>query len=204
MYCIKDGYRHNENPLYFVDDTGEIVWQPDVYPFALEVADERGAKAIVDIGCGRAGKLAALQAEHPDRRYIGIDYGANIEWCRERYDWGEWLEEDFDQPHIIVAAGAVIVCADVIEHLRRPEHLLAAIHGSGCVAVVLSTPERERTYCMDHDGPPTNPCHVREWNLGEFDELLRQSGFEIEHLGVTRSNDAGAGEKTILALARPC
>jgi len=202
-YCIKAGYRHNGSPQYFIDDTGEIVWQPDVYPFAQQIALDRDIRGIVDIGCGRAGKLAALQAQRPDWRYVGIDYGANIEWCRERYGWGEWLEEDFDRPHAIDAEDAVIVCADVIEHLREPEHLLAAIHESGCVAAVLSTPERERAYCGDHDGPPTNPCHVREWTLEEFGKFLRSSGFEVEHLGVTRSNDVGGGDKTTLARVRP-
>ena len=204
MYCIKAGYRHNESPSYFVDDTGETIWQPDVYPFARDAAIERGVEAIVDIGCGRAGKLATLQAEHPDWRYVGIDYGANMEWCRERYGWGEWREVDIDRPCEIDAKGAIVVASDVIEHLREPEHLLAAIHESGCAAAVFSSPERLAAYCGEHDGPPTNLCHVREWTIPEFREFLEESGFEVGHIDLTRSNDAGGGDKTLLALARPC
>lgn len=203
-YSIKPGYRANLNPTYFIDDTGEIVWQPDVYPFAAEAAVRLGARRIVDIGCGRAGKLASLHDGHPDWEFVGIDYGANIEWCREHYGWGEWREVDLDRPHVIEAEGAIVVASDVIEHLREPEHLLAAIRDSGCVAAVLSTPERLAAYCGEHDGPPTNPCHVREWTIPEFRDLLSGSGFEVAEIGLTRSNNVGGGEKTLLALARPC
>jgi len=39
------------------------------------------------------------------------------------------------------------------------------------------------------------------WNCEEFKALLQWAGFELIHLGLTRSNDAGPDEKTILAIA---
>lgn len=203
MYRIKSGYQERSEPAYFLDDTGRVTHQPDVYEYARRVAIDLDAPGLVDIGCGWAPKLAAAHELHPDWRFVGVDYGANIAQCRDRYDWGEWLEVDLEEPHEIDAEGAVIVSADVIEHLRDPTHLLAAICESGCAAAVLSTPERDLTWGTDHNGPPPNPCHVREWNQAEFGEFLCDAGFTVEHLGLTRSDDAGTGEKTILALVRP-
>lgn len=203
MYAIKPGYRHRKVPSYFSDDPREVVFQPDVYEFARKLAIEKGCERIVDVGCGWAGKLADVYAQHPDWRFTGIDFGSNIVQCRADYDWGEWLEVELDASHEIDAEGGIIVCADVIEHLREPEHLLDSIRSSGCAAAVLSTPERDLCNGPDDMGPPINFCHVREWNREEFGRLLVDAGFTVEHLGLTRSNSGGPAEHTILAVVTP-
>jgi hypothetical protein len=71
----------------------------------------------------------------------------------------------------------------------------------GAAAVIFSTPERDLTGGESDNGPPENPCHVREWNFEEFKALLEWAGFELIHFGLTRSNDAEPDEKTILAIA---
>jgi hypothetical protein len=203
MYAIKDGYQERPRPAYFLDDPRDVTYQPDVYEFARQLALERGATGIVDIGCGWAAKLATVREQQPDWRFVGVDHGQNLEWCRANHGWGEWVWTDLEQAHEIDARGAVIVSADVIEHLCQPEHHLTAIRESGCAAAVFSTPERDLTWGADHNGPPPNPCHVREWNLEEFGALLRDFDLPPDHLGLTRSDDAGTGEKTILAVVSP-
>lgn len=199
-YAIKDGYEHREEPAYFVDDSGAgITFQVDVYWYAFGVGVELAATGLIDIGCGRADKLAQIQAHRPDWRYDGIDFGPNIDWCRTHLSWGTWLEMDLEQQQHIDARDSVIVCADAIEHLRDPSYLLKTIKASNCAAAVLSTPERDLTSGTEHMGPPPNPCHVREWNLEEFGDLLNGAGLNVEHLGLTRSNDQGPGAHTILA-----
>lgn len=199
VFEIKTGYTERAEPAYFLDDPKGVLYQPDVYWYAFGVAVEIRATGVVDVGCGYAPKLAALHDHRPDWRYLGVDHGPNIEHCARAYDWGEWLTVDLDQPHTYDAKGAVIVCADAIEHLVDPAFLLDGIRTSGCVAAVISTPERDLTWGTEHAGPPPNPCHVREWNLPEFGDYLELAGFRIDHLGLTRSDDAGTGEKTILA-----
>ena len=63
------------------------------------------------------------------RRYsllpIGLDYGANLVHCRNSYREGQWIEADFENPdrNLLgpdVLEQAVIICSDLIEHLRDP------------------------------------------------------------------------------------
>ena len=85
----------------------------------------------------------------------------------------------------------------------RPEHLLHKLRGAfdrGAAAVLLSTPERARTWGADHDGPPPNTCHVREWTLEELGALLEREGFAWGDLELTRSNDAESRLATSFAL----
>lgn len=208
-FFIKNGYSARSKPQYFTDELPEwgITWQPDVYPIAAEFALKRGSKKIVDIGCGTALKLAKLHRQHPDWEFIGIDYGANFDWCKANHGFGTWIEADLE--YGILRAGnfavqkSILICSDVIEHLVNPLPLLRLIRNllrQGATAVIFSTPERDLTRGENDNGPPLNPYHVREWNCAEFKALLEWAGFELIHLGLARSNDAEPDEKTILAI----
>src|SRR3712207_4197065 len=79
QYFIKDGYVARAEPDYFHDVTADelgIVHQPDVYPFAAHIARHYGCSRIVDLGCGRGDKLAALS---PEFRIVGVDIGPNLQ-----------------------------------------------------------------------------------------------------------------------------
>lgn len=202
QYFLKPGYRSRSAPEYFVDEELNAVWQPDVYPEAAALARRLGAGSIVDVGCGTAGKLAAL---HPEFAVVGIDYGPNIEKCRERYDFGTWVEVDLDRDDSLLVddfQDAVLVCADVIEHLVNPERTLRLLRGAldgGARALLLSTPERELYNEPGHPGPPPNSAHVREWALDELRQFMASEGLD-GFLGLTRSNDVMPYMQTILAV----
>jgi SAM-dependent methyltransferase len=206
-FFLKNGYSARSNPEYFTDELQGIIWQPDVYPIAAEFAVEKGSNKIIDIGCGRALKLAKLHRQRPDWEFIGIDHGANVSWCRANHEFGTWIEADLE--YGILRTGnfavekSILICSDVIEHLVNPVPFLRLIRNllrQGATAVIFSTPERDLTRGKSDNGPPDNPCHVREWNSEEFRALLEWAGFELIHLGLTRSNDAEPDEKTILAI----
>lgn len=203
-YRIKDGYRHRPDPAY-ADESGhgDVVWQPDVYPEAARLAELLGASVIVDVGCGVGTKLAAL---YPRFEVVGLDLpGPNLDACRTRYPFADWLEHDVESnlplpvPEVVLSR-SVIVCSDVIEHLRQPERLLRALRSAivEARAAVLSTPDRERTWGPDHNGPPPNPCHVREWSTPELASFLDDMGFHHRSMAHTRSNDTHLEKKTIL------
>ena len=177
-----------------------MFYQPDVYQRTAEIARRVGAHRIIDIGCGDGEKLVAL---HPEFDVMGIDYRENLAQCRNNHDAGTWLEHDIESDDPLPVEdfhGAVVVCADVIEHLVRPERLLAKVRAalSTCSAVVMSTPERNLRRGVHHAGPPPNLAHVREWSITEFRALLAAEGF-IGSVSLTRSNDRSPVCNTILA-----
>ncbi len=204
-YCIAGRYQARPVPEYYADEPSGILWQPDVYPEARRIARAVGARTIVDLGSGNGAKLAPM---HPEFAIVGVDMGSNLDFVRRHHPQGTWVEHDFEQPGALplddeLLDGSVVVCADVIEHLMRPEHLLAKLRDAfdrGAAAVLLSTPERVHTWGREHAGPPPNPCHVREWTLEELGALLEREGFEFGDLELTRSNDAENRMATSLAI----
>jgi 2-polyprenyl-3-methyl-5-hydroxy-6-metoxy-1,4-benzoquinol methylase len=206
-FFVKGGYQSRETPAY--DDafaTPGTVWQPRVYVAAAAVARALGSKKIVDVGAGNGEKLAGLGASF---ELVGIDMGPNLDRARERYPHIRWVERDLDDGHGLglepgLLDGAVIVCADVIEHLRRPEAILkslrSALEDDGARCVVLSTPDRELNWGARHGGPPPNPGHVREWARRELAALLAATGFDHGRLVLTQSRTGSPLRNTILAV----
>jgi len=204
VYFLKPGYQSRERPDYFLDDLDGVVYQPDVYPLAMQLARAVGAQTLIDIGCGRAQKL--LEHASPFET-IGIDFGENLAWCRQRYPTRRWLESDLDRPHKLPVPArdlqqSVLICSDVLEHLVHPEYLLSSLRAAleHAPALLLSTPERDLTRGVTDTGPPSNTCHVREWNLSEFARLLDHYGLPLRRIGLTRSDDQSNLMHTMLAI----
>ena len=93
-FHLKPGYIERVEPHYFEDEE-DSEWQPDVYPFALGLLGACGASKVIDIGCGKAAKLKPFFEANVT--VVGIDYGANISYCRERYPRGHWREVDLER-----------------------------------------------------------------------------------------------------------
>lgn len=210
-YFIKAGYVENPGPVYFLDDpkatpAGDAVtFQPDVYSFAAWAADFAGLTRIMDVGCGWGEKLEAMHGEHPDWSFVGLDYGANITRCIDTYDWGAWVDTDFEhlaEDALKAYRPDVVICSDVIEHLVNPVPMLRSLRASGAEVVIISTPERDVQYGYDHMGPSRNLCHVREWNAAELKAFLESEGLTVDHIGLTRGNDQTYAMGTILAVCR--
>jgi hypothetical protein len=208
-YFLPSGYKSRDSVDYFVDElmeTQSVVHQPDVYPFAAEVLRRVPGHTLLDIGCGRAQKLAGF---YPDFRLIGVDCGDNLHWCRANYGFGEWREHDFEKGPMHASDGwdlsaTGVICSDVIEHLIRPEFLLETLVELAEKApfVLISTPERDFARGPNDLGPPANPHHAREWNLSEFRQLLESSGLHLWASGLTSNNSRDLQKKSMAVLAR--
>lgn len=201
-YFLPPGYQAREAPEPFLDAPGNITWQPDVYTHALAVARQLQVNRVVDFGCGAAGKLGPLVAEFPT---FGFDcVPANLANARQAHPAALFAFLDLDAlPGLsnayIAPSDALVIAADVIEHLRCPEQLLARCRFAR--AIILSTPDRDRTHKRpDHLGPPPNASHTREWTASEFAALLNHHlpGFDTV-IEFTRSNDQDPALNTILA-----
>lgn len=200
-------YIENHSPSYHADASlaaSDVIYQPEVYAVADWLMKAKQRSAVIDIGCGNARKLHAVQAG----RHIGVDFGDNIDWCRAHYpNWGEWVETDLAQRDCIQIADLVnekcmVVCADVIEHLVDPSalvELLAETCRRGAI-VITSTPDRVRVRGVDHRGPPGNPSHVREWALDEYTSFLASRGLPAVYAGYTINNNIKRERKTIITI----
>ncbi|MGC5325137.1 hypothetical protein [Brevibacillus sp. SYSU BS000544] len=203
-YYIDPKYTSRPRPEYSLIRFKGVTWQPNVYALARFIGEKLGCKYMIDIGSGAGFKLASM---YPDFQIIGIDYGENLVNCRAKYPFGSWTEHNLDHPGELnlpdeIVKDAVVICADVIEHLISPGYLLWKLKKVMELAPIclLSTPERELTYRYNHMGPPFNHCHTREWKLGEFRNLLLSFQFELKYLGLTISNDKDLRKETILAI----
>lgn len=208
-HYLRQGYIERAEPDYFVDQaTPGVVWQPDVYPEAHAAATVRGRDVIIDLGCGRAGKLMALHEQHPGIELVGVDIGPNIDWCLRHLGSGRWLKADLEVATTLplapeVIARSVVVCSDVLEHLTDPRPAMRLIcwllgHGAGCA--VISTPARDKRAGTDHPGPPFNPSHVREWTQREFTAFVTSFPVRVERSDLTRSDDSSGGLTTQLVV----
>jgi SAM-dependent methyltransferase len=206
-YFLPDGYTSRESLRYYHDQPpAGVTYQPGVYRATRSIARRLGASSVVDIGCGRAGKLVAF---HPEFAIVGIDLGPNLEYCRRHFDFGTWVEHDLDSPGPLPLAeqaleGSAIVCADVVEHMTRPDRLLTKLGAAlgAAKAVVISTPDRERMHTAPM-GPPANISHVREWSQDEFGALLKSQGFDNGRVTHTRPHTGTLARTTLLAICVP-
>jgi len=201
-YCLPQSYQARLEPDEVVAEDDQGFWQPDVYVEAAAIAKRLGARRLVDVGCGSGQRLAAL---HPGFEIVGIDNSANIAGCRERYDFGTWLEVDLDSDNslgVVDLTGSVLVCANLIEQLVEPERLLALVSDAldkGAAALVLSTPDRDLMNEAGHLGPPASPTHVREWTRAELERFMASAGL-TGHFGLTRWSELTPSMRTILAV----
>jgi len=189
--CLPKGYVENP-PRYFADDPQYAGHQSRVYEAAAQLARLLGKHRLVDLGCGHGYKLEALANEFA---VTGIDHGQNIAWCKANRPGGHWVEHDLETgplgPMAFDPSECVVICADVIEHLSNPEGLLQTlrlVRDCGGHAVI-STPDRERISNLN--GPPANPCHVREWAFAEFTAMLSWNGLEPSLAGRVESFPGG-------------
>jgi 2-polyprenyl-3-methyl-5-hydroxy-6-metoxy-1,4-benzoquinol methylase len=203
-YFLKPGYTSRQELKYFVTDDDGVVHQPDVYALAALCALKLGASCLIDVGCGNAQKLIDCAGELDT---IGIDFGTNLKLCQKKYPIREWVACDLDKDHLLPLSSSdlalsVLICADVIEHLLHPEHLLKSLRAARehCRLLIITTPERDLLRGIQDMGPPANESHIREWNMAEFGQLLDYYGLVPQRIGLTRSNVLTGKIHTIMAM----
>lgn len=89
------------------------------------------ARQILDIGCSNGALGLALLADRPERRITGIEYSPEyadeartrlhrvFQGDAESFDWSRFAPDEFD----------CLIFADILEHLRQPERMLATALG---------------------------------------------------------------------------
>jgi 2-polyprenyl-3-methyl-5-hydroxy-6-metoxy-1,4-benzoquinol methylase len=144
------------------------------YAYAATLAPGR---RVLDISCGTGSGSRTLAAAGA-AEVVGIDLDPDaIRYARLRHhhercsfhqaDAETWTPEaPFD----------LVVSFETIEHLRRPEAMLATIKralsrdGMGLISTPVALSDAER---------PTNPHHVHEWTVPTFVAMLAGSGLTV-------------------------
>jgi SAM-dependent methyltransferase len=145
-------------------------------------------KHVLDAGCGVGYGSAFLS--HAARSVVGVDVSADaIDYARSRYGDRnvEFAVGDLQQLDREDAEFDAIVAFEVIEHVPRPERLVAearrVLKPDG--VLVVSTP---RADVAQHR--PENPFHEREFTPDEFERLLRASFGRVDVYGQRRTQTA--------------
>jgi len=190
-YAIKAGYRCNpplpdeqgRDSSYW--DSGRRIahsrrYQWHVYKWAQDLVRAASVGRVLDIGCGPAAKLNRLIVPHVEQ-VIGVDQAQAVDYCRRAYASGSYAIDDLEAPaQELEWVPQLVICADVVEHLRDPDPLLQYLRSAGDAdtSYLFSTPDRDRLRGTNAMGSP-NPSHIREWAAHEFARYLQESGYEV-------------------------
>ncbi len=172
-YFIHDKYTERLDNEQF-DDTGYTdEHQDEVYSYAKGIWLTRKFDGFVcDVGCGSGYKLLKY---FKDVKTIGIDVGKTVEFLQDKYPSRLWYDQTY--PSVDYNVIDMVICADAIEHVQDPDQLLKNIQYLKPKIIVISTPDRDMLF--NHNGPPQNLAHVREWSYHELQKYISQF-FEIE------------------------
>ena len=172
-YYIKENYTARLDNKDFDDTKLTDEWQKEVYEYAKKIAEENNFKTILDIGTGSGYKLI----KHFDNyNTLGIDIPKTVSFLKEKYPTKSWSDQ-----FVPTTGYDLLISSDVIEHLPDPDILLDLIIQCDPKLLVLSTPERNLLCKIDHNGPPFNKAHVREWTMVEFYNYISSRFDVLDH-----------------------
>ncbi len=175
----------SESREYWTDEriAQSLEFQYDVYALAAQLAAETSASRVLDLGCGAPGKLGLFFSPNSPEEIALVDQPNTRELAARILPDARFIDADLNQevPAIDGQRFDLVICADVIEHLGRPDALLASVRNNLAPdgLAVISTPNRDV-----RRGPgnlrPNNRAHVREWNMVEFRRLLESAGLAVQ------------------------
>jgi hypothetical protein len=193
-YCLPKNYIVRHNPTHHIDIGFKDEGQKEVYIFAQRFAIKNGYRKIVDIGCGSAYKLINYFG---DMDTVGYEVEPTLSYLKNEYPNKLWKSsgENADiRMENFYESCDVIICSDVIEHIKNPDTLIEFLLKFDAKYYIISTPCREvlcnnakfnNYYASSYYGPPINSAHALEWTMIEFIEYLSTYFIIVEsHYGI--------------------
>jgi SAM-dependent methyltransferase len=136
------------------------------------VAPAHDSPALLDIGCGTGGNIAAFANEY---RAMGLDPSADaIAFARARYPGVSFVQtSDPEQGRAHLADGGAVLLTDVLEHVEDDRSLLAqAINVLPRGGHLVLTVPADPALWSRHD---TDFGHFRRYRLDDFRALWRDA-----------------------------
>jgi len=155
------------------------------------VALYREELLVLDIGCGAGALGAHIKALNPHCTVHGMDISPPAcDQASKRLDQVWCLDLDHDPLPKDLERYDLIILGDLLEHLRRPDHLLSRLHHhlTGNGRIILSVPNianysiRLRLLCGEFRYTETgilDRTHVRFFTLKTITELIHSCSFTI-------------------------
>ena len=144
-------------------------------------------KRILDIGCGSGFLAGLIRKELPGIKIYGVDF--SIEALKRCKNLSQVYCVDIEHSHIPFKDQAfdLIICSEVLEHLFRPEHVVAEIHrlltidGIGIITVPNFSFWRFRLQSLFGKVPNiiSHPGHFQVFNLELLQKLINKFSFRI-------------------------
>jgi O-antigen biosynthesis protein len=151
-----------------------------------------GENAILDVGCGAGALGERFKTLNPRAFVAGVDYAPEAETAaRRRLDTFQRLDLDREPLPDFGRRFDLIVFGDVLEHLKRPDRLLASARtllDPRTGRVIVSLPNvaqmriRRRLLLGHFDYTPTgilDRTHLRFFTYATACELFTSCGFRI-------------------------
>ena len=188
-----------------IDRNVDNVYQPHFYELLSFLARTSMPSRIIVIGTASKDNIRRFNLEL-ELIYIGstqIDHNDPTNPPQEQFIECN-LEHGLSCVPSFIWNKALVICADVLEHLQEPEVLARdlAMVRRDCAFMLVSTPDRVRTRGVLDQGPPLDPAHTMEWAIDEFTRFLKDCGFETKlRVGYMRSNSLGEPKSTVIAFA---
>jgi len=164
-------WRYRQNPPK--SDAGaenDVSRQAPMDKFAARVVRGKGLLPVIDI---HPGGFSVARESLAERAWMDADLD----------DEAVWLQVFGLKPKLVI-------CSDLVQTVPDPRRLLSgilrAIRDGG--EAFISTPDRGRLGRETAMGPPSDPCHIRQWSAEEFSLLLESCGFEILRVVRRRSS----------------
>jgi len=156
------------------------------------LAERKGAD-VLDLGCSDG--LLSMQIRSLGHTVTGVDLEEHPQ-VHGRVDKFVQANLDFGLPSDLPASVDVVVCADVLEHVRQPEVLLEELAPRLAAggAVLASIPNfghwypRFRTLLgvFDYDRRGIlDRTHVRFFTRRSFERMARGAGYQVRRVGAT-------------------
>ena len=93
--------------------------------------ESRGLRSVLDIGCGNGYKLVTYLGEFDT---VGVEVEPCLSFLRRTYPNRLWLESGEASESFVSRSQEdgfdLVLCADVIEHIKEPDAFMDAIQGA--------------------------------------------------------------------------
>ena len=152
---------------------------------SIELIRSQGARSVIDVGCGSGFFLDHLRNAMPSVKAMGIEINAAAADAARsrghRVEILDWVKDDF--AIVDLPKADIVVCHQVLEHIKNPLRLLQAIQSmlTENGLAIISTPDAAGLVSAYPDALTEQPPHhVTKWSDGVFRAALPRAGLELD------------------------